>query len=260
MSAIDSTAVENGGIGLDARIAQIAAAHERLRAAAGEISEEAAREAVDCPGWTRGHVLIHFADLSRALARQARFAAKGETIEVYEGGRPARDRRIEELHDRPVQWLREQVNEGLTELEEAWSALPADGWGRPSQYRNLPLFATQLAWWREVELHTVDLLVGYRSEDWSAPLASHTVSFLRSRLPPGVTLVASDTGQEWSAGDSASVVVRGELRAWLPGSPDARTARCPRSTAVPPCRNSALGRNRGRATANAHLRSRIQNG
>jgi maleylpyruvate isomerase len=141
---------------------------------------------------------------------------------MYDGGRPTRDRRIEELHGRPVEWLREQFEEGLTALEEAWAALRPDDWAQPCAYRDSPLFATQLAWWREAELHWVDLGVGRRPEEWSTALASHLVSFLLPRLPRDVTLIASDTGQEWVTGAGASVVVRGSVRsvaAWIAGRP-----------------------------------------
>ncbi|PLW73110.1 hypothetical protein C0036_08975, partial [Streptomyces sp. DJ] len=223
-TSIDYTAREYGGIDVPERLKEIRVAHDRLRAAAAEVTEERAREAVHLPGWTRGHVLIHLADLSRAFARQARYAAEGRTVEVYDGGRPTRDRRIEELHGRPAEWLREQLEEGLTAIEEAWDALGPDGWELPCAYRNSPLFATQLAWWREVELHTVDLGVGHGSEEWSNALSSHVVAFLQPRLPQGVVLNADDTGEEWStaAGGQDPVVVRGPLRAlaaWISGRP-----------------------------------------
>lgn len=223
MTNADHHGAEYGGIEIPERLKEITAAHERIRARMTELTEADAREAIELPGWTRGHVLIHLADLSRAFARQARYAVEGRTIEVYDGGRPTRDRRIEELHGRPVAWLREQVEEGLSALEDAWAALGPDDWDLPCAYRNSPLFATQLAWWRETELHTVDLSVGYRSEEWSTPLASHVVSFLQPRLGQGVRLVAETTGQEWhTGGDGTPVVVRGtvhSLAAWISGRP-----------------------------------------
>jgi len=222
MNTIQYDAPEYGGIGTPERLKEITAAHERLRAEAAGLAEDDARTAIELSGWTRGHVLIHLADLSRAFARQARYAVEGKTIEVYDGGRPTRDRRIEELHGRPVEWLREQLEEGLTALEEAWAALGPDGWELPSAYRNSPLFATQLAWWRESELHGVDLGAGHRSEDWSTALSSHVVSFLQPRLPEGTVLVAEDTGQQWRVGAGDRVEVRGSVRslaAWISGRP-----------------------------------------
>ncbi|GAA0664669.1 maleylpyruvate isomerase family mycothiol-dependent enzyme [Kitasatospora atroaurantiaca] len=218
----------HGEIGIAERLAEITAAHARLRAAAADLTEEQAREAIDLPGWTRGHILIHLADLSKAFARQARYAVRGETIEVYDGGRPTRDKSIEANHGRPVEWLRAQLEEGLTALEEAWAALGPDGWDLPCAYRDSPLLATQLAWWRETELHGVDLGVGRRSEDWSLALSAHVVDFLTARLPqsPAVALAAEDTGLTWGDTTRADVVVRGgqrALAAWISGRPTTAT-------------------------------------
>jgi len=208
------------------RLGEIAAAHARLRAQAAEITESAAREPIALPGWTRAHVLFHVGDLARAFARQAEYAVAGKAIEVYDGGRPTRDRRIEENHARPIEWLRESLEDGLDSLEKAWSGLSAADWELPCSYRNSSLTATQLAWWRETELHSVDLMAGYRTENWSTALSAHVVAFLRSRLAaePGVELRATDTGEIWTVGQGTPSVIRAEVRVlagWLSGRPAA---------------------------------------
>ncbi|GAA3112112.1 maleylpyruvate isomerase family mycothiol-dependent enzyme [Streptosporangium carneum] len=222
------SAAGQGGIEIPERVESIAEAHDRLRAATAEMTEEQARASIDLPGWTRGHVLTHLADLSRAFARQARYAVEGRTVEVYDGGRPTRDRNIEANHGREIAWLRDQLDGGLAELEEAWSVLGAADWDRPCAYRDSTLLATQLAWWRETELHSVDLGIGYGSERWSLPLSAHVIEFLQPRLPKdaAVRIVAEDTGGEWTAGEGAPVVVRGDQRsvaAWISGRPAVRT-------------------------------------
>lgn len=222
LSDTDYRGAEYGSIDMADRLKEIAAAQAGLCASVADMTEQGARGASELPGWTRGHVLVHLADASNAFARQARCAADGRIVEMYDGGRPARDRRIEELHDRPVQWLREQLEEGLTALQDAWAALRPDDWARPCGYRDSTLFGTQVGWWREIELHWVDLGIGRRSEDWSTALASHVVAFLQPRLPDGVTVVAEDTGQVWVTGTGASAVVRGGVRAlaaWIAGRP-----------------------------------------
>ncbi|WP_438306850.1 maleylpyruvate isomerase family mycothiol-dependent enzyme (plasmid) [Streptomyces sp. HUAS TT11] len=224
MNQIDYKAPAHGGITVEERLKEITAAHVRLRAAAA-MPERQAREPIGLPGWTRAHVLIHLADLSGAFARQARYAVQGRTIEVYDGGRPTRDRRIEELHDRPVEWLRHQLTEGLDALELAWAALGPDDWALPCSYRDSPLFATQLAWWRETELHGVDLAVGSTAEEWSLPLARHVVTFLQPRLPENVRIVSEDTGEQWTSGPGTDTTVTADLRtlaAWISGRPASR--------------------------------------
>ncbi|GAB3845654.1 maleylpyruvate isomerase family mycothiol-dependent enzyme [Micromonospora andamanensis] len=215
-------------IGITERLDEISTAHAGIRAAAEQMTEADARLADHLPGWTRGHILIHLADLSRAFARQARYALKGETIEVYDGGRETRNRSIEANHGRPVEWLREQLDEGLTALEQAWDGLDEDDWQRACAYRNGPLLGTQLAWWRETELHHVDLGTGYRSEQWSKALSAHVVDFLQPRLPKDrtVRVVSQDTDDSWESGDGAEVTVRGDIRtlaAWISGRPSTAT-------------------------------------
>lgn len=221
ISAANATDAE-----LAARLGEIAAAHARLRGQAAEIDEAAAHEPIALPGWTRAHVLFHLGDLSRAFARQAEYAVAGKTIEVYDGGRPARDRRIEENHARPIEWLREHLEGGLDSVEKAWSGLSATDWELLCSYRDSSLAETQLAWWRETELHSVDLMTGYRTEDWSAPLSAHVVTFLRPRLAaePGVELRAVDTGEVWTVGEGDPSVIRGDVRVlagWISGRPAA---------------------------------------
>src|SRR5699024_2901208 len=47
------------------------------------------------PDWTRGHVLAHIDGITRTLARQLEYTARGSTIEVYDGGRAGRAAAIE---------------------------------------------------------------------------------------------------------------------------------------------------------------------
>jgi maleylpyruvate isomerase len=222
------TAANAAGDAMAARLGEIATAHARLRAQAAEIGESAAREPIALPGWTRAHVLFHLADLSRAFARQAEYALRGESIELYDGGRPTRDRRIEENHGKPLGWIREQLEEGLSALETAWDALSAADWELPCSYRNGPLTKTQLAWWRETELHSVDLMCGYHTKQWSPALSAHVVGFLLPRLEDAgpLRLRAADMGETWPIGAEApdAAVIEGsvtELAGWLSGRPDA---------------------------------------
>jgi maleylpyruvate isomerase len=233
ISAANATDAE-----MAARLGEIAAAHARLRAQAAGFDEAAAHEPIALPGWTRAHVLFHLGDLSRAFARQAEYAVAGKTIEVYDGGRPARNRRIEENHVRSIEWLREYLDGGLDAVEKAWSGLSAADWELLCSYRDSNLAETQLAWWRETELHSVDLLAGYRPEDWSPPLSAHVVTFLRSRLAaePGVELRAGDTGEVWTVGEGELSVIRGDVRVlagWLSGRPAAELPATDSSAELP---------------------------
>ncbi|MFE5888956.1 maleylpyruvate isomerase family mycothiol-dependent enzyme [Streptomyces sp. NPDC056468] len=205
-----------------ARLAEITATHARLRADAAALDDTAAREATELPGWSRGHVLTHVGDLARAFARQARYALEGRTIEVYDGGRPGRDAGIERGAGRPAAQLREALDDGLTQLEEAWAKLGPDDWALPCAYRDSDLLATQLCWWREVHIHHSDLGTGYRPEQWGDALGEHLVGYLLPRLPDSRTtvLLSADTERRWEFGTGTPTTVHGTqntLAAWLAG-------------------------------------------
>lgn len=202
---------------MEERLNEIRQAHVRLRDAAAGLSEGETRAATDLPGWTRGHLLAHLGDLSKALARQARYAKEGKVIEVYDGGRPGRDKSIETGSGQPIEWLREHVNDGFDTLEEAWSSLEPGDWERRCGYRDQALISTQFAWWREVELHSVDLGLGYRPADWSLELSGHVLDFLESRLPEDFELAARDTGRHWGKGTHVIHGDQRSLAAWIAG-------------------------------------------
>src|SRR6478752_1176141 len=62
---------------------------------AAKLGDQDVQAASELPGWTRGHVLAHLAGIANAMARQAEFAARGESIELYDGGFEGRTRAIE---------------------------------------------------------------------------------------------------------------------------------------------------------------------
>ena len=217
---------EAGGPDGRRRLAEIASAQVRLRADAAALDDAAVREATGLPGWTRGHGLTHLGDLARAFARQARYAAQGRTVEVYDGGRPGRAASIERGAGRSAAELREALADGLTQLAESWAALRPTDWALPCAYRDADLLATQLCWWREVHIHHVDLGTGYHPQEWGDALGEHIVGYRLRRLPATRTTVrrAGDTGRRWQYGEGPPTTVEGSqhaLAAWLTGRPAA---------------------------------------
>ncbi|WNI19305.1 maleylpyruvate isomerase family mycothiol-dependent enzyme [Actinacidiphila sp. ITFR-21] len=205
----------------DLRLA-LDAGHLRLRELLGGLTQEAARAPSALPGWTRGHVLSHIEGVGLALARQARYALRGRLIEVYDGGRAGRNAAIEAGQRRGAPRLRAALADALDEIEASWSAVGPDDWGRPVRYRDGTLFDAGLAWWRELEIHTADALLGRGVADWSEPFCAHLVEFLAPRVPVGVelSLTAVDGPWSWTRGTGTPVAVRGrltDLAAWLAG-------------------------------------------
>lgn len=202
--------------------AELAAGQARLRALLDGLGEDAVRAPSALPGWTRGHVLTHIEGVGLALARQARYARRGKLIEVYDGGRSSRDAAIEAGHGRSVPVLTEALNDALDEVEASWAAVGPDDWDRPVSYRDGTVSTAGLAWWRELEIHTADALLGPTPADWSPELCTHLVDFLSARVPDGIRLTLGTTDGSWSftRGEGTPVAVRGrltDLAAWLAG-------------------------------------------
>ncbi|MBL1096801.1 maleylpyruvate isomerase family mycothiol-dependent enzyme [Streptomyces coffeae] len=201
---------------------EVLAGHGRLRGLLTGLTEVSVREPSELPGWSRAHVLSHVEGVGRAFARQVRYALKGELVEVYDGGRPARDAAIEAGAPRSVDALRTAVADALAEAEDAWAAVGPRDWARPVRHRDSDVAAVLRAWWRELEIHTVDLRLGRVPGDWPRAFCAHALDFLAPRAPEGVrlTLEATDGPERRELGAGAPLTVRGrlgDLTAWMAG-------------------------------------------
>lgn len=205
-------------------LAALREATDRLLSATAKLDDAALAEASRLPGWSRGHVVAHLSRNADALVNvlQGRpMYADSET----------RDRDIE--RDAP----RSQA-EQLADLAEsaarfmAAAAAPAD-WSRTVTLRNgVTDSASRIPFRRriEVELHHVDLNVGYELEDLPDEFTAREIDFLAERFSghPDVvsTGLADGTGRVWTTGGGAQsgpVGVRGtacELLGWLSGRRD----------------------------------------
>ncbi|MGM1062114.1 maleylpyruvate isomerase family mycothiol-dependent enzyme [Saccharothrix sp. Mg75] len=190
-------------------------AHRGLAERIADLTDEQVAAPSALPGWTRGHVLAHLANVTVALAGQAEH--EGERVEVYPGGRPARDAAIEAGAGRPAAEHRAALADAAARLEAAWAGVR--DWDSPVFYRDGTLTGTAYALWREVEIHTRDLDLGPVA--WSPGFHEHVVDFLAVRVPDGTRLVlAAADGREWTIGDGREVRLTGaadDLVAWLAG-------------------------------------------
>ncbi|MFB6678544.1 maleylpyruvate isomerase family mycothiol-dependent enzyme [Streptomyces sp. NPDC056390] len=205
-------------------LASVREATDRLLTAVGTLDNAAVAESSRLPGWTRGHVLAHLARNADALANVL-------------AGRPmypsaeARDADIE--RDAPRD-LREQLEDLRTSAAgfEARAEVPAD-WARTVELRNgVKDSAARIPFrrWVEVDLHHVDLGIGYDLEDLPAEFVEREIDFLAERFAghPDMpsTGLKSDGGLVWTTGGGAGtgpVGVAGpapELLGWLSGRRD----------------------------------------
>ncbi|MGP9649300.1 maleylpyruvate isomerase N-terminal domain-containing protein [Glutamicibacter sp. AOP38-B1-38] len=154
-------------------------------------------------GWSVGHVLTHLARNADAHARRLEGALKGEDVPKYVNG--AEQRRQEIEHG-----ARNAVSEILADLESSVRRL--DGFLEQSEQAHWPNVgfmggghygvdgcpAHRL---REVQMHLVDLGLGYSPSQWPEEYATWDLDNLLATVPE--RLASSDA--------------RTELVAWLAG-------------------------------------------
>lgn len=203
-------------------VAVVQEASDRLDAAVGRLDDRALAASTDLPGWTRGHVVAHLTHNADAFVEVTVAALEGERRRVYPGGAGARDAAIERDAGRPAAEAVEGLRAAHRRLHGVWVSLDDDDWQRPVLFRDGVLAHLLAARWREVEIHHLDLDVGYPSSRWSPEFSHHAIGFLLPRLETAdaVELVATDTGGTWRTGPGIPAGIRGEahqLAAWLAG-------------------------------------------
>lgn len=198
-------------------------ATERLLSAAAKLDNADVTQPSRLPGWSRGHVLAHLARNADAL------------VNVLEG-RPmyvsaeARDADIERDAPRPLDAQLADVRASAERFQE--TAAAAADWSRTVELRNgVTDSASRVPFrrWVEVELHHVDLGIGYELEDLPAEFTEREIDFLADRFtghPDVPPTRLTDGTRAWSTGraaDAPEVTVRGtpaDLLGWLAGRRD----------------------------------------
>lgn len=199
----------------------VLSAQARFAGLTNRLTEADARAPSALPGWSRGHVVTHVANVGVAFDRQIRAARAARLVDVYDGGRPARDAGIEAGAGRPVGDLRSVVTEVFDRLSTTLTGLDPDDWDRPVRYRDGTVGGVVYALWREITIHAVDLAVGATPDGWEPDLCLHLLDFLSPRLPAGTSVTfAPEDGPQRTYGSGVAVVVTGRLTdvtAWLAG-------------------------------------------
>jgi maleylpyruvate isomerase len=204
-------------------LASVRDATGRLLTAAAALDNASAAEPSRLPGWSRNHVLAHIARNADAL------------VNVLEG-RPMyatasmRDADIERDASRPLDVQLADVRESAARFQ-AVGATPAD-WSRRVELRNGVVdTASRLPFrrWAEVELHHVDLGIGYELEDLPEEFTKREIDFLVERFdghPDVPSTHLTDGTHAWSTGRAAEkpeTTVTGDsvdLLGWLCGRRD----------------------------------------
>jgi maleylpyruvate isomerase len=160
-------------------------AHRRLWSTAKSIDDETARQPSRLPGWTIGHVLTHIARNADGHVRGLEGALRGEEVPRYAGGSQQRDGEIDEGAMRTANALARDVEESARRLEETWSRSDAAGWPNADLFAGdrFPTTGSPLRRLREVEVHHVDLVLGYEVTDWPEEYVEWELPTALARLP-----------------------------------------------------------------------------
>lgn len=151
------------------------------------VSDDSARGPSRLPGWTRGHVLTHLARNAETFADALDGVRRGEIMTMYGGSVPARNDAIQAGAGRPAAALVADVEATSTSLHERLSALTDADWaGQVRHLRGVHLLSIEEVLgmrWQEVEVHRVDLDLGYRPVDWPEAFVRRNLPVQLERLP-----------------------------------------------------------------------------
>jgi len=189
-------------------VGRVADSQDRLDGWLGSLTERQVREPSALPGWTRAHVLAHIGGNARTASEMFEGYARGEDIPQYSGLPARREDEIDADSSLPVAALLDLVRDTGARCLAAYRAMPDwDGTLRWQSERR-PATRGPVSRWREIEIHRVDLDLGYSAADWPAGF----VDFHLPRELPRLTERAPDvTVPDLSAG---------EMLAWLFGRGD----------------------------------------
>ncbi len=161
------------------------AAHERLAAEIGDVNDAVVRQPSLLPGWTVAYVLTHLARNAEAMVRRIEAVTLGEVIDQYVGGAEGRAAEIEAGARRPPGELINDVVSWSQHLDATFASLPDDCWARSVRSVNgaeHPVALLPFRRWREVEVHLVDLGMGFTPADWPQGLVDRALPGLVAGL------------------------------------------------------------------------------
>lgn len=218
---------------LPADFAELAAGAEgafgRLCCSVASFSDADVRAASLLPGWSRAHVLTHLARNADGQRRMLAGALRDEVVAQYAEGDEGRARDIETGADRSRAAVVEDLIWSHAAMIGVWAQLGPAQWERATAARvgQRPAWRSVWARWREVEIHHIDLRVGYGPSQWPEGFVSRALPrVLADRTAvlraAGIAVEGAtpSPSRRPTATDAPAVTLRGSaswLLAWLIG-------------------------------------------
>lgn len=160
--------------------------HASLLAAIDDLTDADVRRASRLPDWTIGHVLTHIARNADSCVRRLAGAREGVVVDQYPGGHEGRAAEIEAGAARTAADIVADVRESAAAVEAIAAALPEPAWERLTRAvsgNESPASRVMWSRWHEVEVHHVDLGLGYTTDRWPAEMVSAWLPELLDGLP-----------------------------------------------------------------------------
>jgi uncharacterized protein (TIGR03083 family) len=157
----------------------------RVLRAADDLGDHEVAEPCALPGWSRAELLTHLARNADGFRRLAEAARAGAVADMYPGGAPARAADITAGRDQSAIAVRADLRRATDALHEAWQQMPEDGWDAIGRMASgeITVASTVAVRCREVEVHHVDLDVGYAPTDWPVAFVTRELAEALRTLP-----------------------------------------------------------------------------
>jgi maleylpyruvate isomerase len=159
--------------------------HATLEQHISGLTDEIARQPSLLPDWTVGHVLTHLARNADSVVRRVEGAMRNEIVDQYVGGPEGRASEIEAGARRGAAELIADVHTTNAAVDALLASAPDDIWGRPSRPvggGEQPITQVVFSRWREVEVHLVDLGLGYTPARWPQGIVDAWLPGMLTRL------------------------------------------------------------------------------
>ncbi|QNE17094.1 maleylpyruvate isomerase family mycothiol-dependent enzyme [Kribbella qitaiheensis] len=211
-------------------LAELPSADRRLLDALARLTDADVSRPSLLPGWTVGHVLTHLARNADALVNLCDWALTGIRKPMY-ASVEAREDDIAAGAARPLAVQVEDVVAAEARLRERFEDLPEVAWLTEISWPSgVVRTADQIVVARlnEVEVHHVDLGIGYSFDDVPAELREVLLTYVTTRWPDDIPVVLRSSDSEWTSPArpaGARIVTGGSaaLLSWVLGRDDGST-------------------------------------
>jgi maleylpyruvate isomerase len=192
---------------IDEVVAGARGSHARLVEAIAPLTDGQAASPSLLLGWTVGHALTHLARNADSHVRMLRAALAGEAATQYAGGPEQRAADIEAGAARPAAELIADVATSAAALDQVWPEMTPQAWaghGLNAGGEVWPCATMPMHRWREVELHHVDLGLGYTAADWPDGYVDRELAISLALLPERLDPAGQRAILAWLVGRAAT--------------------------------------------------------